>query len=97
MLLQVFWVQLLSFSTKDFPENKNAKSGDVVRIIQCDIDDKRPVEDIIWTHETYQETYRKSKLKILRVYRPLGKPEEPYEWINETKIAPWVIYVLSKS
>jgi len=26
----------------------------------------------------------------------MGEEDEPYEWVNETKIAPWVIYVLRK-
>ncbi len=86
-----------SFSTKDFSENKQAKSGVVVRIIQCDIDDERPVEDIIWTDESYEETYQKSQLAIVDTYRPLGKEDEPYNWVSETKIAPWVVHVVKRA
>lgn len=43
-----------SFSTAGFPENKNAKSGDVVRIINTAIEDSRPVEDVLWTNESYR-------------------------------------------
>ena len=85
-----------SFSTKDFPENKDAKSGDVVRIIQMDTEDKRPVEDIIWSHESYLETYEKSQLEVVKTYLPLAKDSEPYDWVNETRIAPWIIYVLKR-
>jgi hypothetical protein len=85
-----------SFSTKDFPENEHAKSGDKVRIIQTDLDDKRPVEDVVWTDESYRETYRKAELELVKTYKPLAKKSEPYEWVNETRIAPWVIYVLKK-
>lgn len=53
---EIYKYEWASFSTKDFPENQHARSGDVVRIIQCDIDDERPVEDIIWTDESYEET-----------------------------------------
>ncbi len=85
-----------SFSTKDFPENKHAESGDRVKIIIKDLEDKRPVEDIVWTDQYYQETYKKSGLGLVQTYKPLARENEPHEWVNETKIAPWVIYVLKK-
>jgi SAM-dependent methyltransferase len=93
---EIYTHEWASFSTKDFPENKNAKSGDKVRIIQTDIEDKRPVEDVVWTHEYYRETYKRAGLELIKTYKPLGKENEPYEWVNETRIAPWVIYVLKK-
>lgn len=85
-----------SFSTKNFKENKNAKSGDKVRIIITDTKDKRPVEDIFWTLEDYLKTYEKSGLAVVEIYKPLAKTTEPYRWINEARIAPWTIYVLGK-
>jgi SAM-dependent methyltransferase len=85
-----------SFSTKDFPENKSAKCGDKVKIIVTAIDDKRPVEDIIWPDEDYRKTYRKAGLEVVETRKPLAKEDEPFQWINETKIAPWTIYVLRK-
>ena len=42
----------------------------------------------------YENILKESGLRILAKYEPLGKEDEPYDWINETKIAPWVIYVL---
>jgi SAM-dependent methyltransferase len=39
-----------SFSTRDFPENRPARSGDRVRIVMTDVPDRRPVEDILWDH-----------------------------------------------
>ncbi|UCH32099.1 MAG: class I SAM-dependent methyltransferase, partial [Candidatus Bathyarchaeota archaeon] len=91
---EIYTHEWASFSTKDFPENKYAKSGDAVRIIQTDTADKRPVVDILWTHEYYLETYKKAGLVIVETYKPLAKPREPYRWINETRIAPWTIHVL---
>jgi ubiquinone/menaquinone biosynthesis C-methylase UbiE len=85
-----------SFSTKDFPENHNAKSGDIVPIITTDIQDKRPCYDILWTDEEYKKVFAQAGLKLIQTYKPLAKGTEPYTWINETKIAPWVIYVLKK-
>lgn len=93
---EIYVHEWASFSTKDFSENKLAKSGDKVRIIVTDIDDKRPVEDVVWTDEYYQETYKRAGLGLVKTYKPLAKENEPYKWVNETKIAPWVIYVLKK-
>ena len=62
-----------------------------------DVDDQRPVEDIIWSDEDYKDAYRHAGLHLIQTYRPLAHQDEPYDWINETKIAPWVIYVLKKS
>ncbi len=86
-----------SFTTKDFPKNSFAASGDKVKIIMKDVDDKRPVEDIIWSGEDYVEVFDSAGLSVDAVYRPLAEDFEPFEWINETKIAPWVIYVLKKA
>jgi ubiquinone/menaquinone biosynthesis C-methylase UbiE len=93
---EIYTHEWASFSTKDFPENKHAKSGDKVRIIQTDIEDKRPVEDILWADESYLETYKQAELEIVRTYKPVAEENEPYRWVNETRIAPWVIYVLKK-
>ena len=93
---EIYTHEWASFSTKKFPENKHAKSGDIVKIIITEISDKRPVEDILWRDEDYQDIFRKSGLEIITKYKPLAKKPEPYNWINETRIAPWVIYILKK-
>lgn len=86
-----------SFSTKNYPENKKVPSGGKVLIVMLDVEDRRPVEDIVWSDEDYGEVYRRAGLAIARAYRPLGKPDEPYSWVSETTVAPWVIYVLNKA
>lgn len=86
-----------SFSTKDFPENWDAKTGDIVRDIMLDVEDKRPVEDIFWTVDDYQKLFKKAGLSVESIYKPLGKKEEPFKWISELKIAPWMIFVLNKT
>jgi hypothetical protein len=83
-----------SFSTSDFPENRTARSGERVRIVMLDVEDKRPVEDILWTDGDYQEVYRQAGLLPLGTYRPLAKQTEAQAWVSETFIAPWAIYVL---
>ena len=86
-----------SFSTRDFPENAAAISGDIVRIVVTDHQDRRPVEDILWTDASYREVYREAGLEVVQQLEPLVKGNEPYRWVNETTIAPWVIYVLRAS
>jgi SAM-dependent methyltransferase len=86
-----------SFTTKGFPENASARSGDVVRIVVTDHPDQRPVEDILWTDESYQAVYIEVGLQTIQVVKPLAKGDEPYSWVNETLIPPWVIYVLKRA
>jgi SAM-dependent methyltransferase len=94
---EIYRHEWLSFSTKDFPGNRQAQCGDEVRILNVALEDKRPAIDILWPDEDYRDVYEQSGLKVVDVYRPLGRPDEPYKWINETSIAPWVIYVLEKA
>ena len=93
---EIYMHEWASFSTKDFPENRNAKCGDVVRIIMTDVEDRRPVEDVIFPEEDYRRVYPEAGLDVVEVYRPLGRPDEPFAWVNETTIAPWTIYVLKR-
>jgi len=83
-----------SFTTKDFPENHNTKSGDRVKIVMTDVEDRRPVVDIVWSDDAYREVYKKAGLEFIERYKPLGNDDDPVVWVNETRIAPWVIYVL---
>lgn len=91
---EIYLHEWASFSTKDFPENRLATSGDVVRIIVTDHEDRRPVEDIVWTDEAYREVFGKAGLAVVQSYKPLAKGDEPYAWVSETTVAPWVTYVL---
>ncbi len=93
---EIYMHEWVSFTTKDFPENRHAKNGDRVRIVMNDVEDRRSVEDIIWTDEAYRTVYERAGLELLKTFKPLAKDSEPYPWVNETKIAPWVIYVLRK-
>lgn len=91
---EIYVNEWASFSTKDFPENRTAASGDKVRIVMLDVEDRRPVEDILWTDAAYHEVYQRSGLVPIKTYRLLAKQSEPYSWVSETAIVPWVIYVL---
>jgi SAM-dependent methyltransferase len=91
---EIFVNEWASFSTRNFPKNRFARSGDVVRIITTDYPDRRPVEDILCTDESYQQIYREAGLQPVATNKPLATGSEPYEWVSETRIAPWVICVL---
>lgn len=94
---EIYRHEWASFTTRDFPENSQAQSGDRVRIIVTDLEDHRPVVDVVCSDEDYREVYRQAGLEVVEVHRPLGRADEPYQWVNETTIAPWVIYVLRKA
>jgi SAM-dependent methyltransferase len=83
-----------SFTTTCFEGNFKAKRGDSVYTIMNDVEDQRPVHDVLWPDEAYRETYANAGLEIEKVYRPLGRKEDPCEHVNEMTVAPWVIYVL---
>ncbi len=93
---EIYRHEWASFSTHSFAENTHAKSGDPVRIIITDIEDARPVEDIVCSDEDYRRIYSEAGFVIRACHRPLGMDSEPIHWVNETKIPPWVIYVLQK-
>jgi ubiquinone/menaquinone biosynthesis C-methylase UbiE len=86
-----------SFTTKKYPQNTQAKTGDVVLIITKDFDDNRPCQDVFCTEEDYKSIYTKANLRIFSVLKPLATGNEPYPWVNETAVAPWTIYVLQRN
>jgi SAM-dependent methyltransferase len=91
---EIYVNEWASFSTKDYPENRKARSGDTVRIVILDVEDRRPVEDVVCSGEDYRAMYDRAGLTVLEELRPLATDTEPIEWVSETTIAPWVIYVL---
>lgn len=85
-----------SFTTSAFPENRLARSGDTVRIVMKDVADGRPVVDLVWFHEDYVNLFAAADLDLVAHYTPLGRQDEPYAWLTETLLAPWVIYVVTR-
>jgi SAM-dependent methyltransferase len=85
-----------SFSTRDFPENRQALDGDLVRIVMLDVPDRRPVEDVVCTDAHYRRLFESAGLGLLDVQNPLATGKEPTRWISETRTAPWTIYVLGR-
>ncbi|MDX1514649.1 MAG: class I SAM-dependent methyltransferase [Gammaproteobacteria bacterium] len=83
----------LSF-TSNFPGNAAAVSGDPVRAAFRERPET-PVTDYLWTHEDYLEAFDRAGLRMLEALRPLGSATDPWDWISESRVAPWVIYALS--
>jgi ubiquinone/menaquinone biosynthesis C-methylase UbiE len=85
-----------SFSTLEFPENRYAKNGDIVRIVMKDVEDTSPVEDILWTESAYHQLFDLAGLTIEATYKPLGVESDPCKWLMESSIAPWFIFVMKR-
>lgn len=83
-----------SFSTKQFAGNFTARDGDPVYTVMLDVPDRRPVRDELCTDARYREIYARAGLRVLDERRPLGRADEPFAWVSETTVAPWVIWVL---
>ncbi len=92
---EIYWNEWASFSTKNYPKNLEAKSGDRVLIEMLDVKDRRPVEDVIFDDQSYREIYHEAGLSVAQVHKPLATGEEGIDWVSEKEIAPWTIYVLN--
>jgi SAM-dependent methyltransferase len=92
---EIYWHEWASFTTAASPENRDAKSGEPVKIVMKDVPDSRPVVDQIWFPEDYSRLFANSGLRVESEHRPLGNAEEPYQWLSEMSVPPWVIYDLS--
>jgi SAM-dependent methyltransferase len=85
-----------SFSTRDFPENRQALDGDRVRIVMLDVLDRRPVEDVVCADAHYRRLFESAGLALLDVQSPLATGQEATRWVSETSTSPWTIYVLGR-
>jgi SAM-dependent methyltransferase len=89
----IYLHEWVSFSTKDFPENRTATSGDRVRIVMLDVPKGLPVEDVLWVDADYRALFEQAGLELVEYRRPLGREGEPFEWGTELRVSPWAIYV----
>jgi SAM-dependent methyltransferase len=94
---EIYTHEWASFSTRDYPGNREARSGDLVRIVMTDVVDRRPVEDVVCSKASYVEIYRDAGLDLVASHEPLGRSDEPFAWVNETRVAPWRIDVLKRA
>jgi SAM-dependent methyltransferase len=86
-----------SFVCTHFPGNFEAGNGDTVSVRMTDVADARPVHDIRWDDDAYRATFADAGLAIQAVHRPLGRSDEPFDWVSEAEIAPWVIWALKRA
>lgn len=86
------WVSL-SYA---FPENdKPLKSGDTVKLLIQGVD--VVFHDYFWTEDDYSGAAERAGLTVTALHKPLGSPDDPVEWRDETKMSPVAIYVLRRS
>jgi ADP-ribose pyrophosphatase YjhB (NUDIX family) len=65
-----------------------------VRIVMLDVPDRRPVIDIMCSDTLYRELFEATGLCVVEAIRPLATGGEPLQWVSETTVPPWTIYVL---
>lgn len=94
---EIYLHEWASFSTRDFPENRSARDGDLVRIVMLDVPDRRPVEDVLCTEGAWRAIFADAGLAPRLTHRPLGRADEPQAWVSETRVSPWCITVLARS
>ncbi len=63
---EIYLHEWASFSTKEFPENRFASSGDLVKIITTDHADARAVEDILCTDDAYRDLFAGRRSEVCR-------------------------------
>jgi trans-aconitate methyltransferase len=93
---EIYTHEWASFSTRDYPENRHAQDGDVVRIVTTTFGHGRPCEDVLCSDAAYRRLYREAGLAMVAAHRPLGRPDDGVPWVSETTVAPWVIWVLGR-
>jgi hypothetical protein len=91
---EIYTHEWVSFATNNFPENRRARDGDTVRIVTTGFHSGRPAEDVLCSEAGYREAYGQAGLSVVAVYRPLARGDEGPCWVSETRVAPWVIWVL---
>lgn len=91
---ELYLHEWVSFSTKNFAENRTAGDGDRVRIAILDGPDDRPVDDILSSDAHYRELFEAVGLNVVTLAKPLGNSTDGIAWGTETSVPPWSIHVL---
>jgi hypothetical protein len=94
---EIYTHEWVSFSTQDYPENRRARDGEIVRIVTTEFRKGRPAEDVLCSDAAYREIYRHAGLEPEATYRPLAGEGDGWTWVSETRVPPWVIYVLKRA
>jgi SAM-dependent methyltransferase len=91
---EIYVNEWASFTTRDFPENRSAQDGGIVRIVTTSFRHGRACEDVRCSDAAYRALYADAGLEVIADARPLGRPDDGVSWVSETRVAPWVIWVL---
>jgi len=91
---ELYLHEWVSFSTKDFAENRAAGDGDQVRIVILDGTDHRPVDDILCSDAHYHKLFATAGLEVVTLAKPLGTDSDGIAWGTEMDVSPWSIHVL---
>lgn len=79
----------------NYPGNKEAKSGDKVRIKIKEIN--LELDDFYWTKEDYRQIAQEVGFTILEEVQPKGTKADGVKWVSEHEHAPFVIFVMKKT
>jgi ubiquinone/menaquinone biosynthesis C-methylase UbiE len=93
----IYTHEWVSFTTRDFPENRAARDGEVVRIVTTTFAHGRPCDDVLCTPAAYRRLYADAGLAVVAEHRPLGRVDDGVAWVSETRVPPWVIWVLERA
>ncbi|MGD9658153.1 MAG: class I SAM-dependent methyltransferase, partial [Methylocystis sp.] len=78
----------------DFPENRPPlRSGQLVKARLTP--ENVVVTDTYWSDEDYRRVFTQSGLSVVRAWKPVAPPTAR-SWLDETRVAPFVIYELRK-
>jgi len=64
---EIYTHEWTSFSTRDHPENRSARDGDIVRIVTTQFLSGKPAEDVLCSDEAYREIYGQSGLEVVAI------------------------------
>jgi len=92
----IYMHEWASFTTRDFPENRSARDGDIVRCVTTTFGHGKPCEDVLCSDAAYRRLYAESGIAVAADYRPLGREDDGIPWVSEARVAPWVIWVLTR-
>ncbi|EKD74729.1 MAG: Methyltransferase [uncultured bacterium] len=85
------WVSIAT----DFPENKNPKSGDKVRIKIKEIN--LELNDYYWTREDYQKAAQMAGLSLIESVMPKADKQDGVFWLSEVDFSPYLVLVMKKT
>ena len=78
----------------DFPKTGELRSGSPITCHLKGTD--MTLEDYYWTDADYKKAAADAGLSVIDLVQPLARGDEKFDWVSETTVPPWSIYVLGK-